>query len=57
MDGEATINRVGYTTIKRDEGVTDCGFLGQGSDFEDDEREEVGGEGARADKYRCRVEC
>ena len=30
MDGEATINRVGYTTIKRDEGVTDCGFLGQG---------------------------
>ena len=30
MDGEATINRVGYTTIKRDEGVTDCGFLGKG---------------------------
>ena len=31
MDGEATINRVGDTTIKRDGGVTDCGFLGLGA--------------------------
>ena len=54
MDGEATINRVGYTTIKRDEGVTDCGFLGQGSDFEDDEREEVGG--GRGESRRVQVQ-
>ena len=25
MDDESTINRVGDTTIKRNEGVTDCG--------------------------------
>ena len=57
MDGEATINRVGYTTIKRDEGVTDYGFLGQGRISRMMKEKRLVGKGARADDCRCRVEC
>ena len=51
----AAINWVGDTTIKRDEGVTDCNFLGQDSDFEDDEREEVGGGRGKSGRVQLRV--
>ena len=57
MDGEATINRVGYTTIKRDEGVTDAAFSGRVQSSRMMKEKRLVGEGARADEYRCRVEC